>query len=100
MTSLQLLHELWARGVELECRDGDLRYSAPKGQITSQILAELKRHKASLLGLLEGSSNGQEATAASGNKPRRSKRFGIAIERPETSPLVPEDWRHPHPYFR
>jgi acetylornithine/succinyldiaminopimelate/putrescine aminotransferase/predicted amino acid dehydrogenase len=100
MTPLQLLHELWSRGVELEGNNGELRYSAPKGQITPEVLAELKRHKGSILALLEERANGSRPAPSPAQSQRPSKKFGIAIERPATSPLVPEDWRHPHPYFR
>ena len=96
MNALDLLQELWRRGVSLRLADGELRYSAPKGQVTRELVSALKQHKAAITGLLA-----EDGALASGTAPasRPSKVFGIEIERPKSSPLVPEDWRHPHPYF-
>jgi hypothetical protein len=100
MNSIELLRELWSRGIELECKDGELRYTAPKGRATPEILAELKRHKGAILSLLQPNANGAKSPPSSAQRPRPSKSFGIAVDRPATSPLVPEDWQHDHPYFR
>jgi acetylornithine/succinyldiaminopimelate/putrescine aminotransferase/predicted amino acid dehydrogenase len=100
MTPLQLLQELWARGVALEWRDGDIRYSGPRGAVGPHLLAELRRHKAAILSLLDPSMNGEGAAAPGTQTTRASKSFGIGVERPASSPLVPDDWQHEHPYFR
>lgn len=100
MTSLQLLRELWSRGIELEYTNGELRYSAPRGRITPEILAELKRHKGAISRLLEQNPSGAKHPDSSTQTTRPSKKFGIEVNRPKSSPLVPEDFRHPHPYFR
>ena len=53
MNTAELLDEVTRRGIRLE-PDGDtLCYTAPKGALTKELLAELKAHKAELLAELE-----------------------------------------------
>ncbi len=47
-----LLRELEDRGVRFEAEDGRLRYHAPAGVLTPEIIDELRAHKAELLALL------------------------------------------------
>ncbi|MFL6662203.1 MAG: condensation domain-containing protein, partial [Rhizobacter sp.] len=53
MSSIAYINELAARGIELWTQQGKLQYKAPKEAVTPQLLAELKQHKPTLIGLLE-----------------------------------------------
>ena len=53
MTPLDLLQQLHALGVMLTpYPDGTLRYKAPKGVLTPELLDAIRQHKAALLALL------------------------------------------------
>ena len=52
MNAVELLDELGSRGITVTA-DGDrLKVDAPKGTLTDDLRAELKRHKTALLALL------------------------------------------------
>jgi hypothetical protein len=54
MTPLDFFHELHALGVVLTpYPDGTLRYKAPKGVLTPELLIEMRQHKEGLHGLGE-----------------------------------------------
>ncbi len=54
MTPLALLQQLYHLGVVLTpSPDGTLRYKAPKGVLTSDLLDVMRQHKAELLDLVE-----------------------------------------------
>lgn len=54
MTTLDLLQQLRALGVVLTpYPDGTLRYKAPKGVLTPDLLDALRQHKATLFALVE-----------------------------------------------
>jgi hypothetical protein len=54
MTALALLHLLHERGVILTPHpDGTLRYKAPKGTLTPELLEEMRQHKDELHALVE-----------------------------------------------
>lgn len=52
MNTATLLRELEERGVRFEAEDGRLRYHAPAGVLTPEIIDELRTRKAELLALL------------------------------------------------
>ena len=52
MNATSLLSDIQARGVHLEVEAGALKYRAPKGAITPDLLASLKAHKADLIAVL------------------------------------------------
>ena len=52
MNTATLLRDLEERGVRFEAKDGRLRYHAPAGVLTPEIIDELRAHKAELLALL------------------------------------------------
>ena len=52
MIATEVLAELRHRGVELFVADGVLRYRAPRGVLTPELLATLSAHKAELLAML------------------------------------------------
>jgi len=52
MNAASLLSDLQAQGVHLKVEAGALRYRAPKGIITSGLLATLRTHKAELIAVL------------------------------------------------
>ena len=52
MNTARLLRDLEERGVRFEADDGRLRYRAPVGVLTPQIIDELRARKAELLALL------------------------------------------------
>ncbi len=52
--TLDLLMELHNSGIYLRAvSDGELEYEGPKALMTDEVLANLKKHKAELLGLLK-----------------------------------------------
>ena len=55
MNTATLLHELEERGVRFEAEDGRLRYHAPAGVLTPEIIDELRARKTELLALLVSS---------------------------------------------
>ncbi|MEM7583893.1 MAG: amino acid adenylation domain-containing protein [Acidobacteriota bacterium] len=63
LTTVQLLAYLQERDVEVWNEDDRLRFSAPKGAMTGELRAELKRRKEELLRFLRTAAS--EATAAS-----------------------------------
>lgn len=52
MNTATLLRDLEERGVRFEAEDGRLRYHAPTGVLTPEIIDELRARKAELLALL------------------------------------------------
>ncbi|MEM9922040.1 MAG: condensation domain-containing protein, partial [Bacteroidota bacterium] len=59
----QLLRKLAELHISLDARDGQLDIYDPEQNLTTELLADLKAHKLSLLSLLEQSSNGQKQAA-------------------------------------
>ena len=53
MTPGELRIELYNRDVALSVADGALKYSAPDGALTPELLAEMRRHKSSLISILK-----------------------------------------------
>jgi hypothetical protein len=53
MTAVEVLHTLRARDIRLTADGDQLRYDAPEGAITDEVLALLRQHKAALLTLLQ-----------------------------------------------
>ena len=54
MIALDLLQQLYERGVVLTLHlDGTLRYKAPKGTLTPELLDGMRQHKAALHDLVE-----------------------------------------------
>ena len=49
MNSATLLSDLWRRGVELTAEGDRLRYRAPRGVLSHELLAELRSHKPEIL---------------------------------------------------
>ena len=64
MNAYELLELFQRHAVGLEVADGNLRCTAPKGFLTPERLAELKRHKQQLIAILSGQ-------AGAGRIPRR-----------------------------
>ncbi|MDQ1722639.1 MAG: hypothetical protein QOI26_2373 [Pseudonocardiales bacterium] len=58
MNAYELLEEFNRHAVGLEVTDGKLRCTAPKGFLTPDRLAELKRHKQQLIAILSGDHAG------------------------------------------
>lgn len=54
MSASEVLAEIERLGVRLEAQSGQLRYRAPKGTLTPEILASLARHKAEIMAALTG----------------------------------------------
>src|SRR5579884_3116755 len=52
MTTLELLNDLQARDIHLECVGDKLRVNAPSGAVTPELRAEMVAQKAALLELL------------------------------------------------
>jgi acetylornithine/succinyldiaminopimelate/putrescine aminotransferase/predicted amino acid dehydrogenase len=98
MTILQLLQTLEARGVRLWLDHAELRYDAPKGAMSPDLLGELRVRKREIVAWLTAAAGA--ITASPQAQPRRLKRFDITGLRPLHSPLVPNGWEHDHPYFR
>lgn len=55
MNTTSLLRNLEERGVRFEAEDGHLRYQAPAGVLTPELLDELRAHREELLALLASS---------------------------------------------
>ena len=54
MSAAELLAEVERLGVRLEAQGGQLRYRAPKGTLTPEILTSLAQHKAEIIAALTG----------------------------------------------
>ena len=52
MNALDLLGELYARGVRLNIADGSIRLRAPEGVLTAPLRLRVARHKESIIELL------------------------------------------------
>src|SRR5262249_46378869 len=52
MTTVEVLHTLQARDIQLIADGNQLHYDAPEGAITEAVLTLLRQHKAALLALL------------------------------------------------
>lgn len=50
---MEIISQLKERGIRLWVENGDLKYQAPQGAMTTEILAQLKTHKGVLISLLE-----------------------------------------------
>ena len=57
MTTLEMLKNLHARDIHLECRGDKLHVNAPKGAVTPELRATLVEQKAALLALLSGTAS-------------------------------------------
>ncbi|MFO0580141.1 MAG: amino acid adenylation domain-containing protein [Polyangia bacterium] len=68
MQAHERLALLRAQGIELWAEAGALRYRAPHGVVTAQLREELRRHKADLLPLLEGTVAEDEAPMSLGQR--------------------------------
>lgn len=58
MTAAELLRELRRRGVKLTVNGDRLRYEAPPGALTAELLDAMRKYKPQLLRLLAGESRG------------------------------------------
>jgi pyochelin synthetase len=63
MTVSEALHMLQARDIQLMVEGDQLRYDAPEGAITDEVLTLLRQHKAALLALLAPSTPAKDAAA-------------------------------------
>ena len=95
LTARELVEQLAGGDIQLAVINGQLRYEAPKGAVTSELLAELRQNKAALIGWL---SAGRDANLHAPSTP--SKSFSIAGTRPSHAPLVDPLWTSDHAYFR
>jgi acetylornithine/succinyldiaminopimelate/putrescine aminotransferase/predicted amino acid dehydrogenase len=95
MSAREIVEQLTGRGVKLTLRNGEIGYDAPRGAVTPEVLAELRKHKAALIALLSPS-----ADRAAAGKPATSKRFSIADDRPVHTPLFDPAWVSDRPFHR
>jgi len=78
MTALDLLQQLHELGVILTpYPDGTLRYKAPKGTLTPELVDGMRQHKAELLALVEDFEERAAIAEYCGRLPREaSERLG------------------------
>ena len=62
MNTRQLMADLRQRGVEFTVVGDSLRYSAPKGVLTSELRSALVQNKGEIIAMLRGHRNGKAAT--------------------------------------
>ena len=82
-----LVHALRARGVVLEIQGGRLRFK-PRRAITAQELEVLKEHKAEVLALLSGASEGNAVAPA----PKSARHLPLS-KRPGACTCPRETWK-------
>ena len=63
MTALNSYHDLTDQGFNFWLEKGALKYRAPKGKMTADILAWLKTHKTELISLLETNEHSEKIVA-------------------------------------
>ena len=76
MKTKELIYELKAKGIRLQKQGDKLKWQAPKGKMTDELIAVLKRNKQDLLTLVKGSetipaANGTIRRSAAANVPLR-----------------------------
>jgi hypothetical protein len=87
MTSAALLDVLHAAGVVLTLDGHALRYRAPKGVLTSDLLLQLAQHKAALLALVEDFEERTALAEYDGGLPRaEAERLAWVYLRGEVQP--------------
>ena len=62
MTTHDLLVTLKQRNIKLSVDDGNLRYHAPKGELTDELKQAIRKHKAALIGVLTASTEAEPST--------------------------------------
>ncbi|MBD3856574.1 MAG: amino acid adenylation domain-containing protein, partial [Acidobacteria bacterium] len=75
MSSIELLSRLRSHNIRLRAENDQLRYSAPKGVMTDDLLAEIRTHKAELLQHLKNADRFRRAVSL------------CPVERTDTLPL-------------
>ena len=81
MNTVDLLPLLRSHNIRLWVDNDQLRYSAPKGGITDDLLAEIRKNKVELLNLLKNTERFRQAVPLSPVKRTGNLRLSFAQER-------------------
>ena len=99
MTTHDLLVTLKQRNIKLSVDDGNLRYHAPKGELTDELKQAIRKHKAALIGVLTASTEAEPSTTKNDSqlevkttqrKPVNDNRGDLFLPAEPQTPSVPK----------
>ena len=99
MTTHDLLVTLKQRNIKLSVDDGNLRYHAPKGELTDELKQAIRKHKAVLIGVLTASTEAEPSTTKNDSqlevkttqrKPVNDNRGDLFLPAEPQTPSVPK----------